>query len=133
MGGVYGSFLDFFPELLEVQGFYTQEPTVAGGYQNRQDIGEFAVVYQNDEFQRLTNKSGKWNGLDIKDGILLWSSERLPVGAFFENPHKENAVYRIEGVIDYQREGGFYHYVAGRAAGANGSQTERLELKRGVF
>jgi hypothetical protein len=133
MGGVYGGFLEFFPELMERQEFYAQEPKVSGGYKNKQIIGTFRVIFQNDEFQRLTNKSGKWNGLDIKDGIMLWSAKKIPTGAFFKNPHKDGAVYRIEGVISYEREGGFYSYVAGRVTGASGEQTGTLELRKGVF
>jgi hypothetical protein len=130
--GVYGDFLGFFSELLERQEFYSQEPQEAGGYGNKRVLGTFLVVYQDDTPKELTARGGKWHGLDVRDALLVWSAGEIPVGAFFKPAHKAG-VYRVVGVLSYQREGGFSGYVGSRVTGATGEQMGKLELKRGIF
>lgn len=130
--GVYGGFLEFFGELIEWQEFYRQEPLENGGYKNRESIETFPVIFQDDGFQSLA-KSESQKALDIKDGVMLWSVENIPIGVFFDNPHENNGVYRIVKRLNYDREGGFYIYAAEKVTGASGSQTEKLSLKHGAF
>lgn len=130
--GVYGSFLEFFGELLERQEFYSQAPAESGGYRKKKSIGTFRVVFQTDSLRELTRNGGRWVGLDTKEVIVFWCARSVAVGAFFE-PQRREGVYRVEGVLDYNKEGGFYSYVCAKVTGADGRQTDKLPLRRGTF
>jgi hypothetical protein len=130
--GVYGNCLEFFGELLERQEFYSQEPTESGGYRNQKVLGTFGVVFQSAAPRGLARNGGRWRGLDIKDGLAFWCAEPIAVGAFFRPEHR-GGVYRVEGLLDYAAEGGFYRYICSRVTGADGSRPGRLALKRGDF
>jgi hypothetical protein len=139
MGGVYGSFIEFFPELFEKCVTYTQVPLETAGYKGRKDGKTYRVIYQSDGESGLTGPAGRlsyhsqWRTIDMANNDIMWSRKEIPVGVFFIHPRKEKAVYRVVKQLDFSKEGGYYEWGIQRVTGDNGNQTGRLSINKGIY
>jgi hypothetical protein len=137
--GAYGGFLEFFPELFQPIELYTQKPLETAGYKDKTLIGTFRVIFQSTGDDGITGPAGRlsnksqWRTLDFANNETMWSMQKLPVGSFFKNQYKDNAIYRVVKNLDFYLEGGYYEWGIQRVTGDSGEQSGHLTINKGLY
>jgi hypothetical protein len=135
MGGVYGSFLEAFPELMQPVEFFSQDPLVGAGYGVRIPIGTYEVILQAKSGSSIEGNSGRlsarnaWRTLDVANNDTMWAPDEYPLvqGCFMVHPN-DGRIYRLATVLEYNREGGFKVWGITKLTGDTGSQDTLLPL-----
>ena len=130
MGGVYGEFLAYFPELFEEFKVYKQNPRLDSGY----DLDGYRTIVgvrQNDRSYIVDKTNRKNFVLDIGNAYTLWTYEKIDHATEFVEIDGE--MYRPMSMSAFNREGGFYETSLERVVGGDGTKDESLELTDGEW
>ena len=114
MGGVYGEFLGFFPELIETFEIYTHEDNRVSGYTLNFEKKIQGIRQTTNEF------------LDIGQRYTFWSYTKLDIATEFVKIDDE--YYRPMKVAQFNREGGFWETVLEKVVGNDGTKDYTPEL-----
>lgn len=130
MGGVYGDFLEVFPELAETFSIWTKE--------DRSDIRRIRAVYmptKGDGIKRRKYTSGN-TALDIQDTDALYvlSSYRnkVAVGDYVlreGDPH----IMRLTNDVPYDKAAGYMVFTIERVTGTTPDKDQELKVKEAKF
>lgn len=133
MGGVYGEFLGFFPELFETFEVYTHEDDRVSGYNLtfkkrvkgiRQTTNEYVDIKRMSRTKDLPI-------LDIGQKYMFWSYEKLDMATEFVKIDEE--YYRPMKIAQFNREGGFWETALEKVVGNDGTKDYTPELEEGNF
>lgn len=130
MAGVYGDFVENFPELYESFSVWKDD---------RNQAKDIRAIYMPDEggdISRRKYTSGN-TGLDITDSDLLYVpqvfADSVGIGYYITWKDDPNTIMRLTHVINYKKAAGYAIYEIQRVTGANENKTEGLDVKEAVF
>jgi len=74
-----------------------------------------------------------WRTMDIENRDILWCDKEthLKQGGFMIHP-QDGRVYRLDSILEYDREGGFYVWGIEKLTGDTGDQKDRLTVISGA-
>lgn len=130
MNGVYGSFIENFPELYESFIVWTKE--------DKSDVRTVRGVYMpsnGDTIKRRKYTSGN-TALDIKEVDEFYISRKydnyVKTGDYIQKV-KDNIIRRLTGVVPYDKAAGYRIYVVERVTGTTTDKNEELNIKEATF
>ena len=130
MAGVYGSFLECFPELIEVFDVWTMP--------DKSDLRHVKAVYMPNRGSGIKRKkytSGN-TGLDITDSDDFYISRKydgsVKIGDYVSKIN-DNIIMRLTKVVGYDKAAGYRIYSIERVTGATEDDTEILPVKEATF
>lgn len=128
MGGVYGDFIEVFPEMMETLTVWTKD--------DRSDSHPIRAMYvptKGGGIKRRKYTSGN-TGLDIQDSDALYVSMRYTVniGDYFQRKNDPYTM-RIVNDIPYDLSAGYRVFAVERVTGATPDMDEPLGVKEGSF
>ena len=132
MGGVYGEFLGFFPELFEEFDVYTHEDDRVSGYKLTFEKKITGIRQSSKEYvdtKRMRSKDLPI--LDISQTYYFWSYEKLDMATEFVKIDDE--MYRPMSKSQFNREGGFWETILDKVVGNDGTNNYTPELEEGDF
>lgn len=138
MGGIYGEFLDFFPELFDLIKYYVKEPKVNSGYEIKEEGFEDGIVMTEKTFIARIGKKSRTDENDLlsysdKEYLFAPADSKFRVGLTIIHPG-ENVEYAIVSKADWDKEAGFTRFDIEIVQGSTGSEDEEVPvLKPGVF
>lgn len=131
MSGVYGDFIEVFPEL--------REPFEAWDKEDASDKRQVIAVYMPNEgggIKRRKYTSGN-TGLDITNSDEFYidniNGAQVKVGTYIRQLSAPQYVLRLTHDVGYDKAAGYHIYVIERVTGANIDKTEDLKIKEGYF
>lgn len=131
MSGVYGDFIEVFPEL--------REPFEAWDKEDASDKRRVIAVYMPNEgggIKRRKYTSGN-TGLDITNSDEFYvdniNGTKVKVGTYIRQLSAPQYVLRLTHDVGYDKAAGYHIYVIERVTGANIDKTEDLKVKEGYF
>lgn len=131
MSGVYGDFIEVFPEL--------REPFEAWDKEDASDKRQVIAVYMPNEgggIKRRKYTSGN-TGLDITNSDEFYidnvNGAKVKVGTYIRQLSAPQYVLRLTHDVGYDKAAGYHIYVIERETGANIDKTEDLKIKEGYF
>lgn len=128
MSGVYGGFLEVFPELIETItiGLGTDAHNVRGVF----------IPSGGDTIKRRKYTSGN-TALDIQSEDVLYVFARykneIAIGDYAKISSEPNNLLRITGLLPYNKAGGYVLYTVQRVTGTTPEKTGTLEVKEPTF
>lgn len=130
MGGVYGTFVENFPELFETFSVWYAD--------DKSDITTVRAIYMpedGDGIKRRKYTSGN-TGLDIIEDDQFYISHKydsqVKVGAYVQKVN-DNIIRRLTKVMRYDKAAGYYIYKIERVNGTTIDKTTDLPVKEGYF
>lgn len=130
MNGVYGSFIENFPELYESFIVWTKE--------DKSDVRTVRGIYMpsdGDTIKRRKYTSGN-TALDIKEVDEFYISRKydnyVKTGDYIQKV-KDNIIRRLTGVVPYDKAAGYRIYVVERVTGTTTDKNEELSIKEATF
>lgn len=130
MNGVYGSFIENFPELYESFIVWTKE--------DKSDVRTVRGIYMpsdGDIIKRRKYTSGN-TALDIKEVDEFYISRKydnyVKTGDYIQKV-KDNIIRRLTGVVPYDKAAGYRIYVVERVTGTTTDKNEELSIKEATF
>lgn len=130
MNGVYGSFIENFPELYESFIVWTKE--------DKSDVRIVRGIYMpsnGDTIKRRKYTSGN-TALDIKEVDEFYISRKydnyVKTGDYIQKV-KDNIIRRLTGVVPYDKAAGYRIYVVERVTGTTTDKNEELNIKEATF
>jgi hypothetical protein len=130
VNGVYGSIISAFPEQLEDITYFDMAPKQDSGYGPRTSVKTIEGVIQCTGGRQVKDSNGN---LVVSRQMQLWSEEILVAGRFIEFQEDGLAVvYRISGDNEWKREAGFTVYPIHKVVGANGNESNDVQMKTGT-
>lgn len=130
MSGIYGSFLECFPELMESFEVWAKE--------DKSDMHKIRAVYiptGGDSIKRRKYTSGN-TGLDITDSDELYISQkynnRVKIGDYVQKVG-DNIIMRLVGDTKYDKSAGYRTYVVERVTGTTSEDTKDLPVREATF
>lgn len=130
MGGVYGSFIECFPELMESFNAWTAE--------DKSDIRIVRAVYMPNKgsgIKRRKYTSGN-TGLDITDSDEFYISRKydgkVKVGDYITKVN-DNIIMRLVKVLPFDLAAGYRVYAIERVTGSTVDDTDKLNVKEATF
>lgn len=130
MNGVYGSFIENFPELYESFIVWTKE--------DKSDVRTVRGIYMpsnGDTIKRRKYTSGN-TALDIKEVDEFYISRKydnyVKTGDYIQKV-KDNIIRRLTGVVPYDKAAGYRIYVVERVTGTTTDKNEELNIKEATF
>ena len=130
MNGVYGSFIENFPELYESFIAWTKE--------DKSDVRTVRGIYMpsdGDIIKRRKYTSGN-TALDIKEVDEFYISRKydnyVKTGDYIQKV-KDNIIRRLTGVVPYDKAAGYRIYVVERVTGTTTDKNEELNIKEATF
>lgn len=129
MSGVYGAFLECFPELMETFMVWSKE--------DKSDAHKIRAVYipdAGDGIKRRKYTSGN-TGLDITESDYIYIQHKYATQISIGNYIQRNGfpLMRLTGVVKYDRAAGYQVYTVERITGATFEDTEKLPVKEATF
>lgn len=131
MSGVYGDFIETFPEL--------HEPFDAWNKEDASDTQRVVAVYMPNKgggLKRRKYTSGN-TGHDIINSdefyITCNYDNIVKVGTYIRQVSKPQYVYRLTHDVGYDKAAGYHVYIIELVTGANIDKTEDLQVKEGYF
>jgi hypothetical protein len=131
MSGVYGDFIEVFPELRESFEAWDKE--------DASDKRQVIAVYMPNEgggIKRRKYTSGN-TGLDITNSDEFYidniNGVKVKVGTYIRQLSAPQYVLRLTHDVGYDKAAGYHIYVIERVTGANIDKTEDLKVKEGYF
>lgn len=130
MNGVYGSFIENFPELYESFIVWTKE--------DKSDVRIVRGIYMSsdgDTIKRRKYTSGN-TALDIKEVDEFYISRKydnyVKTGDYIQKV-KDNIIRRLTGMVPYDKAAGYRIYVVERVTGTTTDKNEELNIKEATF
>lgn len=130
MSGVYGTFVEAFPELQELFQVWTKE--------DKSDIRDIVAICMpegGDEIKRRKYTSGN-TGLDIVENDKFYVrtvfDNLVHVGDYVRKPNNDYT-YRLTGRLPYDRAAGYRIYDIERVTGTTPDKNEPLKVKEARF
>lgn len=130
MNGVYGSFIENFPELYESFIVWTKE--------DKSDVRTVRGIYMpsnGDTIKRRKYTSGN-TALDIKEVDEFYISRKydnyVKTGDYIQKV-KDNIIRRLTGMVPYDKAAGYRIYVVERVTGTTTDKNEELSIKEATF
>lgn len=130
MNGVYGSFIENFPELYESFIVWTKE--------DKSDVRIVRGIYMpsdGDTIKRRKYTSGN-TALDIKEVDEFYISRKydnyVKTGDYIQKV-KDNIIRRLTGMVPYDKAAGYRIYVVERVTGTTTDKNEELNIKEATF
>lgn len=130
MNGVYGSFIENFPELYESFIVWTKE--------DKSDVRTVRGIYMpsdGDIIKRRKYTSGN-TALDIKEVDEFYISRKydnyVKTGDYIQKV-KDNIIRRLTGMVPYGKAAGYRIYVVERVTGTTTDKNEELSIKEATF
>ena len=130
MNGVYGSFIENFPELYESFIVWTKE--------DKSDVRTVRGIYMpsdGDTIKRRKYTSGN-TALDIKEVDEFYISRKydnyIKTGDYIQKV-KDNIIRRLTGMVPYDKAAGYRIYVVERVTGTTTDKNEELSIKEATF
>lgn len=130
MGGVYGEFLGFFPELFEIFEVYTHVDSRVSGYDLTFEKKIKGIRQSTNEYIDM-KRAKELPLLDIGQRYTFWSYEKLDIATEFVKVDGE--MYRPMKIAQFNREGGFWETVIEKVVGNDGTNDYTPELEKGTF
>lgn len=130
MGGVYGNFLDVFPELKRRFVLWDKDKT----YENT----IIAVYFDEDMIGMTGIRMGRRNvtAVDIKDDGMLYVGspyiEKVHIGDYFKHP-MEQTIMRVTKRMAFDFAAGYATFHTERLTGTTPEQTGELKVKEPEF
>ena len=131
MSGVYGDFLEVFPELREACECWNKE--------DASDKFTIAAVYMptaGSGIKRRKYTSGN-TGLDVTESDQLYVTcawdKQLKVGTYVRRLSGPEYVMRLTNDVGYEKAAGYHVFEIERVTGATIDKTEDLQVKEGYF
>ena len=131
MSGVYGDFIEVFPELREEFDVWDKE--------DASDIKRIIAVYMPNEgggIKRRKYTSGN-TGLDITNAdefyVTCTYDKDVKVGTYVRQLSDPRFVMRLTHDVGYDKAAGYHVYEIEWVTGANIDKTEDLVVKEGYF
>ncbi len=124
MNAIYGGMLLHFPELMRPLAYFTQDPLLNSGYENRGTELTTVAVDQSD-FSETKDSNGNLVNIDHR---RVWIKADIPNGYF---ARFLGTVYRVVRDAAWPYEGGFFYHELERVVGDNGDTTEEPEFNYG--
>lgn len=136
MSGIYGDFLDFFPELFDYVAYFETEPKVGAGYEKIATGYADAVVLTEKTFMAHVGKSTQTDSNDIisasdREYCFAPAGSPLKVGFCIIHPESEE-LYVIIGKSVWDKEAGFTKYEIQLLQGSTGEE-EPVQVNPGRF
>ena len=125
MGGAYGEFLGFFPELFETFEIYTHEDDRVSGYTLNFEKKIQGIRQTTNEYIDM-KRAKELPLLDIGQRYTFWSYTKLDIATEFVKIDDE--YYRPMKTAQFNREGGFWETVLEKVVGNDGTKNETPEL-----
>lgn len=130
MGGVYGEFLGFFPELMETFKAYN--------YKTRRDSGYDLTFSRNINAIKQSRKANvdeyrykQLPVMDIEKSYYMWTSQKLQMENEFIEIDGE--LYRQMETSTFVREGGFWETRVDKIIGNDGRKENDDDIIGGSF
>ena len=130
MNGVYGSFIENFPELYESFIVWTKE--------DKSDVRTVRGIYMpsnGDTIKRRKYTSGN-TALDIKEVDEFYISRKydnyVKTGDYIQKV-KDNIIRRLTGMVPYDKAAGYRIYVVERVTETTTDKNEELSIKEATF
>lgn len=130
MGGVYGEFLGFFPELMETYDVYK--------YKTRRDSGYDLTFSRKLNAIKQSRKSNvdefrykQLPVMDIVKSYYMWTSQKLQIEDEFVEIDGE--LYRQMETSVFVREGGFWETIVEKIIGNDGRKENDDDIIGGDF
>lgn len=130
MGGVYGDFLSFFPELFEDFDVFSQKPDVVSGYEVK-PLRTVRGIKQSDDSKLKDWGPHTLHVVNVASAFILWTYE--PFDIVNEFVRIDGKMYRPTKESFFQREGGFYETRVEAVAGNDGVNRTTPELYGGRY
>lgn len=131
MSGVYGDFIEVFPEL--------REPFDVWDKEDASDKRQVIAVYMPNEgggIKRRKYTSGN-TGLDITNSDEFYidniNGQKVQVGTYVRRLSEPQYVLRLSHDVGYDKAAGYHIYAIERVTGATIDKTEDLQVKEGRF
>lgn len=136
MAGIYGDFLDFFPELFDTVSFCSVEPRIGAGYDIQFDGVTDAIVMTEKDFALKIGRNVRTDSNDIlsfndKEYLFAPSGSPLKVGFFIKHP-ENGLIYTLIGKAGWEKEAGFTKFEIEVMPGPDGSEAE-VKPEMGLF
>lgn len=128
MSGVYGDFIECFPELHETFAFWNKP--------DKSDLHKVRGVYiptKGGGIKRRKYTSGN-TALDLQEGDAIYVSLRYKIceGEYFSREN-DPYTYRIVADVPYDKAAGYRTYAVERVTGTTPDKDEKLEVKEASF
>lgn len=130
MGGVYGDFVELFPELMETFSVWLKE--------DKSDIRHIRAMYiptKGGGIKRRKYTSGN-TALDVQETdnlyVASFYSNKAAVGDYIQKEGDEY-ILRLTGTVPYDRAAGYKVFTVERVTGATPDKDKELEVKEGYF
>lgn len=130
MGGVYGDFIENFPELYELHDVWTKE--------DRSDVRRITAVYMPDKGDGIKRKkytSGN-TALDLQNVDVIYVRaifrDKIAVGDYIQKVG-DPYFMRVVNDIPYVKAAGYMLFAVERVTGATPDKDEPLGVKEGHF
>lgn len=130
MSGVYGTFIENFPELFDTFNIW---------YEGEEDI-KYTVraIYMPDKgdgIKRRKYTSGN-TGLDIIEDDVFYISHKFnnttKIGAYVQKLN-DNIIMRLTKVVRYDKAAGYYVYTIEKVTGTTLDKDKKLDVKEATF
>lgn len=121
MNGVYGDFINNFPELFETMMVWEE-------YKKPRKIRGVYIPQSGISMLRLKG------GMDITgvDAIYVSKKYNIKLGMFFKRSNGSD-VQKIINIVEYEKPGGFQVFLIERVTGVNPEQTTDLRTKKPLY
>jgi hypothetical protein len=132
--GVYGNFLDAFPELFRTVAFWDRLPQIGAGFERAEEKEYRVIVLTDAQANFQDKKAGDYKALDFANHDVLYCGVDTPIkkGMFLRHPD-DGDIFTIDVALDYTFTGGFRAWGIDRVQGANGMNQQDISIKEGVF
>jgi len=131
MSGVYGDFMENFPELLET--FYHWREW--GDRANAKLVKAIYMPNKGDGMTRRKYTSGN-TGHDMKEQDEFWINHfydsTVKTGDYIQK-EGDNIIMRLTHLMPYDKAAGYRVYAIERVTGTTEDKTEQLPVKEGYF
>lgn len=131
MSGVYGDFVEVFPELREQFDVWDKE--------DASDKRSVVAIYMPNEgggIKRRKYTSGN-TGFDITNSDEFYidniNGQKVQIGTYVRRLSEPQYVLRLTHDVGYDKAAGYHIYVIERVTGANIDKTEDLKVKEPYF
>lgn len=129
MPGVYGDFIELFPELHETLTVWSKDDKSDSKY-----IRAVYIPKGGESIKRRKYTSGN-TGLDIADSDQVYakSSCGLKDGDYFTRTQDNNIIYRVVGSLPYSKAAGYSVFTVERVTGTTIHKTDNLNVREATF
>lgn len=127
MGGIYGDMLMAFPEQLQCFSVFKMSAKINGGWVvDDKNILSICGVLHHTGGKQLKENGGN---IAVSSSYELWTQAENLTGLF---TRIKNDTYRIKGVSEWAREGGFFKYSLEKVIGNDGAKSNNTTWNTGA-